>query len=164
MSIKSLIPAAAVMAVATLALTGCTQNNAAPSDTSSTSSPATSAPTTSDASTAPATSDASTAPATSDASTAPSQDNATPIIFNESNEHLTIPAGTTTVIVNGSNNEIDGGEVTAITVAGSNNSIEVESVSTVSFTGSNNEIEYKEGNAPQVTSDLGASNEIFMSK
>jgi putative lipoprotein len=155
MSIKSLIPAAAVMAVATLALTGCTQNNAAPSDTSSTSSPATSAPTTSDA---------STAPATSDASTAPSQDNATPIIFNESNEHLTIPAGTTTVIVNGSNNEIDGGEVTAITVAGSNNSIEVESVSTVSFTGSNNEIEYEEGNAPQVTSDLGASNEIFMSK
>lgn len=155
MSIKSLIPAAAVMAVATLALTGCTQNNAAPSDTSSTSSPATSAPTTSDA---------STAPATSDASTAPSQDNATPIIFNESNEHLTIPAGTTTVIVNGSNNEIDGGEVTSITVAGSNNSIEVESVSTVSFTGSNNEIEYKEGNAPQVTSDLGASNEIFMSK
>ena len=155
MSIKSLIPAAAVMAVATLALTGCTQNNAAPSDTSSTSSPATSAP---------ATSDASTAPATSDASTAPSQDNATPIIFNESNEHLTIPAGTTTVIVNGSNNEIDGGEVTAITVAGSNNSIEVESVSTVSFTGSNNEIEYEEGNAPQVTSDLGASNEIFMSK
>lgn len=155
MSIKSLIPAAAVMAVATLALTGCTQNNAAPSDTSSTSSPATSAPTTSDT---------STAPATSDASTAPSQDNATPIIFNESNEHLTIPAGTTTVIVNGSNNEIDGGEVTAITVAGSNNSIEVESVSTVSFTGSNNEIEYEEGNAPQVTSDLGASNEIFMSK
>ena len=155
MSIKSLIPAAAVMAVATLALTGCTQNNAAPSDTSSTSSPATSAPTTSDA---------STAPATSDASTAPSQDNATPIIFNESNEHLTIPAGTTTVIVNGSNNEIDGGEVTSITVAGSNNSIEVESVSTVSFTGSNNEIEYGEGNAPQVTSDLGASNEIFMSK
>ena len=155
MSIKSLIPAAAVMAVATLALTGCTQNNAAPSDTPSTSAPATSAPTTSDA---------STAPATSDASTAPSQDNATPIIFNESNEHLTIPAGTTTVIVNGSNNEIDGGEVTSITVAGSNNSIEVESVSTVSFTGSNNEIEYKEGNAPQVTSDLGASNEIFMSK
>ena len=155
MSIKSLIPAAAVMAVATLALTGCTQNNAAPSDTSSTSSPATSAPTTSDA---------STAPAPSDASTAPSQDNATPIIFNESNEHLTIPAGTTTVIVNGSNNEIDGGEVTSITVAGSNNSIEVESVSTVSFTGSNNEIEYGEGNAPQVTSDLGASNEIFMSK
>ena len=155
MSIKSLIPAAAVMAVATLALTGCTQNNAAPSDTSSTSSPATSAPTTSDA---------STAPAPTDASTAPSQDNATPIIFNESNEHLTIPAGTTTVIVNGSNNEIDGGEVTAITVAGSNNSIEVESVSTVSFTGSNNEIEYEEGNAPQVTSDLGASNEIFMSK
>ena len=149
MSIKSLIPAAAVMAVATLALTGCTQNNAAPSDTSSTSSP---------------TSDTSTAPATSDASTAPSQDNATPIIFNESNEHLTIPAGTTTVIVNGSNNEIDGGEVTSITVAGSNNSIEVESVSTVSFTGSNNEIEYEEGNAPQVTSDLGASNEIFMSK
>ena len=160
MSIKSLIPAAAVMAVATLALTGCTQNNAAPSDTSSTSSPATSAPTTSDASTAPATS----APTTSDASTAPSQDNATPIIFNESNEHLTIPAGTTTVIVNGSNNEIDVGEVTSITVAGSNNSIEVESVSTVSFTGSNNEIEYEEGNAPQVTSDLGASNEIFMSK
>ena len=155
MSIKSLIPAAAVMAVATLALTGCTQNNAAPSDTSSTSSPATSAPTTSDT---------STAPATSDASTAPSQDNATPIIFNESNEHLTIPAGTTTVIVNGSNNEIDGGEVTSITVAGSNNSIEVESVSTVSFTGSNNEIEYEVGNAPQVTSDLGASNEIFMSK
>ena len=34
MSIKSLLPAAAAVAVAALALTGCTQNNAAPAESS----------------------------------------------------------------------------------------------------------------------------------
>ena len=44
MSIKSILPLAATAAVATLALTGCTQNNAAPADSSATQAPAASAP------------------------------------------------------------------------------------------------------------------------
>ena len=56
-----------------------------------------------------------------------------------------MPAGTTMIIVNGSNNHIDGGALTEITVSGSNNAIE-----------------YKKGNAPQV-SDMGANNEVSMS-
>ena len=74
-----------------------------------------------------------------------------------------MPAGTTMIIVNGSNNHIDGGALAEITVSGSNNAIEVESVQHVSLTGSNNEIEYKKGNAPQV-SDMGTNNEVSKSE
>ena len=74
-----------------------------------------------------------------------------------------MPAGTTMIIVNGSNNHIDGGALVEITVSGSNNAIEVESVQHVSLTGSNNEIEYKKGNAPQV-SDMGTNNEVSKSE
>ena len=126
MSIKSILPLAATAAVATLALTGCTQNNAAPADSS--------------------------APA--------AQDNSGALTVDESNQHLTIPAGTTKVIINGSNNHIEGGELTDITVNGSNNAIEVDSASSVSFTGSNNELEYKKGNAPRVANDIGTNNVV----
>ena len=73
-----------------------------------------------------------------------------------------MPAGTIMIIVNGSNNHIDGGALAEITVSGSNNAIDVESVQHVSLTGSNNTIEYKKGNAPQVN-DMGANNEVSMS-
>lgn len=134
MSIKSILPLAATAAVATLALTGCTQNNAAPADSSATQAPAASAPA--------------------------AQDNSGALTVDESNQHLTIPAGTTKVIINGSNNHIEGGELTDITVNGSNNAIEVDSASSVSFTGSNNELEYKKGNAPRVANDIGANNVV----
>lgn len=142
MSIKSILPLAATAAVATLALTGCTQNNAAPADSSATQAPA-------------APSSAPSAPA--------AQDNSGALTVNESNEHVSVPAGTTMIIVNGSNNHIDGGALAEITVSGSNNAIEVESVQHVSLTGSNNEIEYKKGNAPQV-SDMGTNNEVSKSE
>ena len=142
MSIKSILPLAATAAVATLALTGCTQNNAAPADSSATQAPAPSS----------APSSAPSAPA--------AQDNSGALTVDESNQHLTIPAGTTKVIINGSNNHIEGGELTDITVNGSNNAIEVNSASSVSFTGSNNELEYKKGNAPRVANDIGTNNVV----
>ena len=139
MSIKSILPLAATAAVATLALTGCTQNNAAPADSSATQAPAASAPAGSgeaSATQAPA--------APSSAPSAPAaQDNSGALTVDESNQHLTIPAGTTKVIINGSNN-----------------AIEVDSASSVSFTGSNNELEYKKGNAPRVANDIGANNVV----
>ena len=162
MSIKSILPLAATAAVAILALTGCTQNNAAPADSSATQAPAASAP----AASAPAGSgEASATQAPAAPSSAPSapaaQDNSGALTVNESNEHVSVPAGTTMIIVNGSN--IDGGALAEITVSGSNNAIEVESVQHVSLTGSNNEIEYKKGNAPQV-SDMGTNNEVSKSE
>lgn len=111
---------------------------------------------------APADSSATQAPAApSSAPSAPAaQDNSGALTVDESNQHLTIPAGTTKVIINGSNNHVEGGELADITVNGSNNAIEVDSASSVSFTGSNNELEYKKGNAPRVANDSGANNVV----
>lgn len=111
---------------------------------------------------APADPSATQAPAApSSAPSAPAaQDNSGALTVDESNQHLTIPAGTTKVIINGSNNHVEGGELADITVNGSNNAIEVDSASSVSFTGSNNELEYKKGNAPRVANDSGANNVV----
>ena len=106
---------------------------------------------------APADSSATQAPA---ASAPAAQDNSGALTVDESNQHLSIPAGTTKVIINGSNNHVEGGELADITVNGSNNAIEVDSASSVSFTGSNNELEYKKGNAPRVANDSGANNVV----
>ena len=153
MSIKSLLPAAAAVAVAALALTGCTQNNAAPAESSSSSAtPTASAPAGS------ADSSATPAPA---APSAGATDTSAPITFDESNQHLTIPAGVTKVIVNGSNNAIEGGSVADITVNGSNNDIHVEALTaTAAFTGSNNTITFEKATNFKVTSDTGANNTI----
>lgn len=158
MSIKPLLPAAAAVAVAALALVGCTQNNAAPAESSSSSAaPAASAPASS------ADSSATPAPAAPSA-TAPSTgatDTSAPITFDESNQYLTIPAGVTKVIVNGSNNAIEGGSVADITVNGSNNDIHVEALTaTAAFTGSNNTIMFEKATNFKVTSDTGANNTI----
>lgn len=145
MSLKSFLPAAAALAVAAVALTGCTQAaNVSGGDSS--------AP---EASSNPRTdtkTDASTDSGKSDASGT--------FTIDESNAHVEIPAGTKTVVINGSNNHIEGEAVSEITINGSANAVDVKSASKVSFTGSNNTVQYEDGNAPQVGSDSGANNVV----
>lgn len=151
MSLKSFLPAAAALAVATVALTGCTQTaNVSGGDSS-----APAASSTPEASSNPrmdTKTDSSTDSGKSDASGA--------FTVNESNTHVEIPAGTKTVVVNGSNNHIEGEAVSEITINGSQNSVEVKSADKVSFTGSNNAVQYDDGKAPQVGSDSGANNVV----
>ena len=145
MSLKSFLPAAAALAVAAVALTGCTQAaNVSGGDSS--------AP---EASSNPRTdtkTDASTDSGKSDASGT--------FTIDESNAHVEIPAGTKTVVINGSNNHIEGEAVSEITINGSANAVDVKSASKLSFTGSNNTVQYEDGNAPQVGSDSGANNVV----
>ena len=151
MSLKSFLPAAAALAVATVALTGCTQTaNVSGGDSSAPA--ASSAP---EASSNPHTdtkTDASTDSGKSDASGT--------FTIDESNAHVEIPAGTKTVVINGSNNHIEGKAVSEITINGSANAVDVKSASKVSFTGSNNTVQYEDGNAPQVGSDSGTNNVV----
>ena len=151
MSLKSFLPAAAALAVAAVALTGCTQTaNVSGGDSSAPA--ASSAP---EASSNPRTdtkTDASTDSGKSDASGT--------FTIDESNAHVEIPAGTKTVVINGSNNHIEGEAVSEITINGSANAVDVKSASKVSFTGSNNTVQYEDGNAPQVGSDSGANNVV----
>ena len=151
MSLKSFLPAAPALAVATVALTGCTQTaNVSGGDSS-----APAASSTPEASSNPRTdtkTDSSTDSGKSDAAGA--------FTVNESNAHVEIPAGTKTVVVNGSNNHIEGEAVSEITINGSQNSVEVKSADKVSFTGSNNAVQYDDGKAPQVGSDSGTNNVV----
>ena len=160
MSLKSFLPAAAALAVATVALTGCTQTaNVSGGDSSAPA--ASSAP---EASSNPRTDTKSDAPKESGKSDAPKDsgksDAAGAFTIDESNARVEIPAGTKTVIINGSNNHIQGHEVTEIKINGSANAVEVDSVKTVSFTGSNNAVQYEDGAAPQTASDSGANNAV----
>ena len=160
MSLKSFLPAAAALAVATVALTGCTQTaNVSGGDSSAPA--ASSAP---EASSNPRTDTKSDAPSDSGKSDAPKDsgksDAAGAFTIDESNAHVEIPAGTKTVIINGSNNHIQGHKVTEIKINGSANAVEVDSVKTVSFTGSNNAVQYEDGAAPQTASDSGANNAV----
>ena len=151
MSLKSFLPAAAALAVAAVALTGCTQTaNVSGGDSSAPA--ASSAP---EASSNPRTdtkTDTSTDSGKSDASGT--------FTIDESNAHVEIPAGTKTVVINGSNNHIEGEAVSEITINGSANAVDVKSASKVSFTGSNNTVQYEDGNAPQVGSDSGTNNVV----
>jgi putative lipoprotein len=160
MSLKSFLPAAAALAVATVALTGCTQTaNVSGGDSSAPA--ASSAP---EASSNPRTDTKSDAPKESGKSDAPKEsgksDASGTFTIDESNAHVEIPAGTKTVVINGSNNHIQGHEVTEIKINGSANAVEVDSVKTVSFTGSNNAVQYEDGAAPQTASDSGANNAV----
>ena len=160
MSLKSLLPAAAALAVATMALTGCSQTaNVSGGDSSAPA--ASSAP---EASSNPRTdtkTDASSDSGKSDTSKdSGKSDAAGTFTIDESNTHVEIPAGTKTVVINGSNNHIQGHEVTEIKINGSANAVEVDSVKTVSFTGSNNAVQYEDGAAPQTASDSGANNAV----
>lgn len=151
MSLKSFLPAAAALAVAAVALTGCTQTaNVSGGDSSAPA--ASSAP---EASSNPRTdtkTDTSTDSGKSDASGT--------FTIDESNAHVEIPAGTKTVVINGSNNHIEGEAISEITINGSANAVDVKSASKLSFTGSNNTVQYEDGNAPQVGSDSGANNVV----
>ena len=160
MSLKSFLPAAAALAVATVALTGCSQTaNVSGGDSSAPA--ASSAP---EASSNPRTdtkTDASTDSGKSDAPKDSGKSDASgAFTIDESNAHVEIPAGTKTVVINGSNNHIQGHEVTEIKINGSANAVEVDSVKTVSFTGSNNAVQYEDGAAPQTASDSGANNAV----
>ena len=151
MSLKSFLPAAAALAVAAVALTGCTQTaNVSGGDSSAPA--ASSAPEASSNPHMDTKTDASTDSGKSDASGT--------FTIDESNAHVEIPAGTKTVVINGSNNHIEGEAVSEITINGSANAVDVKSASKVSFTGSNNTVQYEDGNAPQVGSDSGANNVV----
>ena len=154
MSLKSLLPAAAALAVATMALTGCSQTaNVSGGDSSA---PAASSNPSTDTKT-----DASSDSGKSDTSKdSGKSDAAGTFTIDESNTHVEIPTGTKTVVINGSNNHIEGEAVSEITVNGSANAIAVKSVQKVSFTGSNNSGQYEEGNAPQTGADSGANNAV----
>ena len=146
MSLKSLLPAAAAVAVATLALAGCSMTtNVSGGDSS--------APTSSS-------SEGADHSDKSDKSDSSDKSDAKTYTVEVSNAHVDIPEGTTNVVVNGSNNHIEGHDVTEITVNGSANAIAVDSVNKVSFTGSNNSVQYENGNAPQTGSDSGANNAV----
>ena len=146
MSLKSLLPAAAAVAVATLALAGCSMTtNVSGGDSS--------APTSSS-------SEGTDHSDKSDKSDSSDKSDAKTYTVEVSNAHVDIPEGTTNVVVNGSNNHIEGDDVTEITVNGSANAIAVDSVNKVSFTGSNNSVQYENGNAPQTGSDSGANNAV----
>ena len=146
MSLKSLLPAAAAVAIATLALAGCSMTtNVSGGDSS--------APTSSS-------SEGADHSDKSDKSDSSDKSDAKTYTVEVSNAHVDIPEGTTNVVVNGSNNHIEGHDVTEITVNGSANAIAVDSVNKVSFTGSNNSVQYENGNAPQTGSDSGANNAV----
>ena len=80
--------------------------------------------------------------------------------IDESNTTVALPSGTKTVVVNASNVDVTGGDVTEIKVNGSENDIHVNSAQRVSFSGSDNEVYYAQGAAPQITSDTGAENKV----
>ena len=146
MSLKSFLPAAAAVAVATLALAGCSMTtNVSGGDSS--------APTSSS-------SEGADHSDKSDKSDSSDKSDAKTYTVEVSNAHVDIPEGTTNVVVNGSNNHIEGHDVTEITVNGSANAIAVDSVNKVSFTGSNNSVQYENGNAPQTGNDSGANNTV----
>ena len=146
MSLKSFLPAAAAVSVATLALAGCSMTtNVSGGDSS--------APTSSS-------SEGADHSDKSDKSDSSDKSDAKTYTVEVSNAHVDIPEGTTNVVVNGSNNHIEGHDVTEITVNGSANAIAVDSVNQVSFTGSNNSVQYENGNAPQTGSDSGANNAV----
>lgn len=146
MSLKSLLPAAAAVAIATLALAGCSMTTNVSGGDSST-------PTSSS-------SEGADHSDKSDKSDSSDKSDAKTYTIEVSNAHVDIPEGTTNVVVNGSNNHIEGDDVTEITVNGSANAIAVGSVNKVSFTGSNNSVQYENGNAPQTGSDSGANNAV----
>ena len=146
MSLTSLLPAAAAVTVATLALAGCSMTTNVSGGDSST-------PTSSS-------SEGTDHSDKSDKSDSSDKSDAKTYTIEVSNAHVDIPEGTTNVVVNGSNNHIEGDDVTEITVNGSANAIAVGSVNKVSFTGSNNSVQYENGNAPQTGSDSGANNAV----
>ena len=146
-----------IAAAAGFALSACGNNSAAPAQDAASSAASAEAAGNAASSAAGAAGNAASSAADS-ASNALSGDGVYTI--DESNTTVALPSGTKTVVVNASNVDVTGGDVTEIKVNGSENDIHVNSAQRVSFSGSDNEIYYVQGPAPQVASDTGAENTV----
>lgn len=146
-----------IAAATGFALSACGSNNAAPAQDAASSAAGTEAA-------GNAASSAAGAAGNAASSAAGAADNALSgdgvYTIDESNTTVALPSGTKTVVVNASNVDVTGGDVTEIKVNGSENDIHVNSAQRVSFSGSDNEIYYVQGPAPQVASDTGAENTV----
>lgn len=146
-----------IAAAAGFALSACGSNSAAPAQDAASS-------TASAEAAGNAASSAAGAAGNAASSAADAADNALSgdgvYTIDESNTTVALPSGTKTVVVNASNVDVTGGDVTEIKVNGSENDIHVNSAQHVSFSGSDNEIYYVQGPAPQVASDTGAENTV----
>ena len=146
-----------IAAVAGFALSACGSNSAAPAQDAASSAAGAEAA-------GNAASSAAGAAGNAASSAADGADNALSgdgvYTIDESNTTVALPSGTKTVVVNASNVDVTGGDVTEIKVNGSENDIHVNSAQHVSFSGSDNEIYYVQGPAPQVASDTGAENTV----
>ena len=161
-----------IVAAAGFALSACGNNNATPQDAASSAASAAADAARSGAEAAGnAASSAAEAAGNAASSAAEAAGNAAEAAGNalsgdgvytidESNTTVALPSGTKTVVVNASNVDITGGDVTEIKVNGSENDIHVNSAQRVSFSGSDNEVYYAQGAAPQITSDTGAENKV----
>ena len=146
-----------IAAAAGFALSACGSNSAAPAQDAASSAASAEAAGNAASSAAGAAGNAASSAADS-AGNALSGDGVYTI--DESNTTVALPSGTKTVVVNASNVDVTGGDVTEIKVNGSENDIHVNSAQRVSFSGSDNEIYYVQGPAPQVASDTGAENTV----
>ena len=146
-----------IAAAAGFALSACGSNSAAPAQDAASSAASAEAAGNAASSAAGAAGNAASSAADS-AGNALSGDGVYTI--DESNTTVALPSGTKTVVVNASNVDVTGGDVTEIKVNGSENDIHVNSAQRVSFSGSDNEIYYIQGPAPQVASDTGAENTV----
>ena len=146
-----------IAAAAGFALSACGSNSAAPAQDAASSAAGAEAAGNAASSAAGAAGNAASSAADS-AGNALSGDGVYTI--DESNTTVALPSGTKTVVVNASNVDVTGGDVTEIKVNGSENDIHVNSAQRVSFSGSDNEIYYVQGPAPQVASDTGAENTV----
>lgn len=155
-----------IAAAAGFALSACGSNSAAPAQDAASSAPsaAADAARTGAEATGNAASSAAGAAGNAASSAADGAGNALSgdgvYTIDESNTTVALPSGTKTVVVNASNVDVTGGDVTEIKVNGSENDIHVNSAQRVSFSGSDNEIYYVQGPAPQVASDTGAENTV----
>ena len=157
-----------IAAATGFALSACGSNNAAPAQDAASSAAGTEAAGNAASSAAGAAGDAASSAAgaagNAASSAADSAGNALSgdgvYTIDESNTTVALPSGTKTVVVNASNVDVTGGDVTEIKVNGSENDIHVNSAQRVSFSGSDNEIYYVQGPAPQVASDTGAENTV----
>lgn len=155
-----------IAAAAGFALSACGSNSAAPAQDAASSAPSATADAarTGAEATGNAASSAAGAAGNATSSAADGAGNALSgdgvYTIDESNTTVALPSGTKTVVVNASNVDVTGGDVTEIKVNGSENDIHVNSAQRVSFSGSDNEIYYVQGPAPQVASDTGAENTV----
>lgn len=155
-----------IAAAAGFALSACGSNSAAPAQDAASSAPSATADAarTGAEATGNAASSAAGAAGNAASSAADGAGNALSgdgvYTIDESNTTVALPSGTKTVVVNASNVDVTGGDVTEIKVNGSENDIHVNSAQRVSFSGSDNEIYYVQGPAPQVASDTGAENTV----